>query len=60
MASERLLECRGCQIHVVLHHEHAPRRAAWGLLAAWRDVHDIGDERGVTVFAPPGQVRDLD
>src|SRR6266571_592130 len=68
MASERLLERRRRPIHVVLHHEHAPRRrvvdvhadvcqrrcaAVCGVLAALRDVHDICNERRVTVLAPP-------
>ena len=60
MALERFLERRRRRIHLVLHHEHAPRRAAWGLLAALRDVHDICNERRVTVFAPPGKVREPD
>src|SRR5438552_2588269 len=60
MASERLPECRRRRVHVVLRYAHAPRRAARGLQAALRDVHDIGDERRVTVFAPPGKVRDLE
>src|SRR6266516_4309921 len=75
MASERLLERRRRPIHVVLHHEHAPRRrvvdvhadvcqrrcaGVCGVLAALRDVHDICNERRVTVFAPPGKVREPD
>src|SRR6266849_3140627 len=60
MAPERLPECRRRRVHVVLRDAHAPRRAPWGLQAALRDVHGIGVERRVTVFAPPGKVRDPD